>query len=136
MKKFEVFLAGTALAMLATSAMAFPYPTEALSLDGGGRHVSSIPGSLRAASLDVLSGGDAQNMPAGSHKSIDMTHSATMTNPNLYQVAAGYGETLRTSRWDGKHQTGVSSVPEPGTVMLLGAGMLGLVIYRKRRDNR
>lgn len=29
----------------------------------------------------------------------------------------------------------VAPVPEPGTIMLLGAGFLGLAVYRKRRKN-
>lgn len=33
------------------------------------------------------------------------------------------------------NQGGASSVPEPGTMALLGAGFLGLAIYTKRRKN-
>ena len=32
--------------------------------------------------------------------------------------------------------TGAAPVPEPGTMMLLGFGMLGLVVYGKRRMNK
>lgn len=52
-------------------------------------------------------------------------------------VSALYGDFyLASSELIARGDNGTTAVPEPGTMVLLGLGMLGLAIYGKRRMNK
>lgn len=60
---------------------------------------------------------------------------ANVTNIGLY-VTANVPIVGENNRYDYNAEFAASPVPEPGTMVLLGAGLLGLAIYGKRRMNK
>jgi len=70
---------------------------------------------------------------------IDHSTPVSPTNDYLGNVAGVYDFTLNYGAWNGFPETlianNVAPVPEPGTMMLLGAGMLSLLVFGRRRMN-
>jgi hypothetical protein len=102
--------------------------------------ISSMNGAGGVQSLDVYF--DASNALFG-----QATHIADLNTINTFDVYNGIPEnnpfsltmiaTIALGARDAaSFDDTVAPVPEPGTMMLLGIGMLGLAVYGKRRMNK
>lgn len=75
---------------------------------------------------------------ASNSYSVNLSTPVPVHTDSLGNAAGVYDFTLNYGAWNGFPETliaDIAPVPEPGTMMLLGAGFLGLAVYGKRRKS-
>jgi hypothetical protein len=141
MKKMATLLAGTALTMLATGVLATPITSMGNSDDSEAANpASSILLSVDQQSfmphygriISFNQGHGAGDPGYGGHEDLGWANKpdAREYDETERWLHPGHGRGNPSSS-----ETDAAPVPEPGTVVLMGAGLICLAIYGKRRKN-
>jgi hypothetical protein len=162
----DVSAAGSSTAFTFTNTAVLQSSITDIYFDFGNPFPLNLPPSLTSSSgVDFSIGASPSNLPSGNtiaftagfgadsnsptaHNGIDNSNeylTITFSGLSFSQIITAFNdETFRIgvhvqSLSDGQSESYVTPgtpVPEPGTMMLLGIGMLGLAVYGKRRMNK